>query len=81
MKFYEFMGYELIEKVKNKELTVQEIIQSCFERIQETESKLHSFVQLKEDQALKKAIKADENLKKGRPIGRLFETGMECSLG
>ena len=61
MKFYEFMGHELIEKVKNKECTVQEIIQSCFERIHETGSKLHSFVQLKEDQALKKAIKADEN--------------------
>ena len=53
MKIYNCMGFELIEKIKNKELSIQEIIQSCYERIDETEYSLHSFVHLSKEKALK----------------------------
>lgn len=72
MKIYNCMGFELIEKIKNKELSIQEIIQSCYERIDETEYSLHSFVHLTKEKALKKAKKFDDNLKKGKSIGRLY---------
>jgi len=72
MKFYEYMGYELIEKIKNKELTVQELIKTCFQRIEETEQKLHSFVNLSKEKALEKAKSFDKDLRQGKKIGRLY---------
>jgi len=70
--FYEYMGFELIDKIKNKELSIQEIIQSHYERIKGTEQLIHSFVHLTEEKALKKAKKLDEDLKKGKSIGKLY---------
>jgi len=72
MKIYKCMGFELIEKIKNKELSIQEIIQSCYDRIDETEDNLHSFVHLTKEKALKKAKKFDDNLKQGKSVGRLY---------
>ena len=46
MKLYEYMGYELIEKVKEKEFKIQEILKAVLTRIEETEPKIHSFVNL-----------------------------------
>ncbi len=72
MKFYEYMGYELIEMIKSGEINVSEIINQTFKRIQETEPRLHSFVTLSEKQALETAQKIDDNIKKGKDIDPLF---------
>ena len=72
MKILELMGYELIELVKNKELTIKEIIEQTFERIKKTEKLIHSFVHLSEDLAIKKAEQLDYTLKNGKSIGRLY---------
>ncbi|MFX0029626.1 MAG: amidase family protein, partial [Candidatus Hermodarchaeota archaeon] len=72
MKFYEFMAYELIEKIKTKEYTIEEIIQEFFQRIKKTEEKLHSFVHLHKIEALEKAKKLDKNLRNGKSLGKLY---------
>ena len=72
MKLFEYMGYELIEKIKKKEITIQELVETCFQRIEETEHLLHSFVSLKKEKALEKAKILDEKLKKGNKIGSLY---------
>lgn len=72
MKFYEYMGYELIEKIKNKDLSIQELIESCFHRIEETEHILHSFVSLSKEKAIEKAKSLDKDVRKGKKIGRLY---------
>lgn len=72
MKFYEYMGYELIEKIKNKELSVQELLEACFQRIEETENVLHSFVNLSKEMALERAKSLDKDLKEDKKIGRLY---------
>ncbi len=72
MKIYEYMAHEIIEKIKNKELSIQEILESSFQRIEETEKILHSFVNLSKEKALDKAKSLDKDLKKGKKIGRLF---------
>ncbi len=72
MKFYEYMAYELIEIIKNKELLIQELLEANFQRIEETEQILHSFVNLSKDKALKKAELLENDLKKGKKIGRLY---------
>ena len=46
MKINEYMGFELIEKIENKELSIQEIIQSYYERFHQPDHIWHSFVNL-----------------------------------
>jgi len=72
MELYKFMGFELIEKIKSKEITIQEVIQKTYERIEETEELIHSFVHLSEERALKRAKKLDAQLKDGKTTGKVF---------
>jgi len=72
MKLYEYMAYELLEKIKNREITIEEVIQQVYLRIEETEDKLHSFVHLSKEKALNKAQKLDKKIKNGKPTGKLY---------
>ncbi|MHA2390859.1 MAG: Asp-tRNA(Asn)/Glu-tRNA(Gln) amidotransferase subunit GatA [Promethearchaeota archaeon] len=72
MRLYEYMAYELIENIKSNQITIEEVIHQIYERIEETEEKLHSFVHLSKEKALNKAKQLDIALKKGESIGRLF---------
>ncbi|MHA1234238.1 MAG: Asp-tRNA(Asn)/Glu-tRNA(Gln) amidotransferase subunit GatA [Promethearchaeota archaeon] len=72
MELYNYMGYELIEKIKNKEITVQDIIQSALDRIESTDHLLHSYANVSKNKALKKAKEHDLNLKKSKTIGKLY---------
>ena len=72
MELYNYMGYELIEKVKNKEITVQDIIQSTFNRIESTDHLLHSYIKLAKNSALEKAKEHDLYLRKSKNIGKLY---------
>ncbi len=72
MKLYEYMGYELIEKIKDRDIKIQDILESCYKRIDEVESQLHSFVNLDKEKSLQKAKTYDDNLKKGKKIGKLY---------
>ncbi|MHA1931757.1 MAG: Asp-tRNA(Asn)/Glu-tRNA(Gln) amidotransferase subunit GatA [Promethearchaeota archaeon] len=72
MKLYEYMAYELIEKIKNREFTVEEVIQRVYERIEETDDKLHSFVHLSKEKAINKAQQLDIKITNGKSIGKLY---------
>ncbi|MHA2182141.1 MAG: Asp-tRNA(Asn)/Glu-tRNA(Gln) amidotransferase subunit GatA [Promethearchaeota archaeon] len=72
MKLYEYMAFELIEKIKSREITIEEVIQRVYERIEKTEDKLHSFVHLSKEKAINKARRLDKNIKNGKKIGRLY---------
>ncbi len=72
MKIMELMGYELIEKIKNKEIKIEELIQYYINRIEENEKYLHSFIYLSKEKTFKKAIELDKNLKDGKSIGKLY---------
>ncbi|MHA2036800.1 MAG: Asp-tRNA(Asn)/Glu-tRNA(Gln) amidotransferase subunit GatA [Promethearchaeota archaeon] len=72
MKLYEYMAYELIEKIKDREITIEEVIQQVYERIEKTEDKLHSFIHLSKEKAITKAQLLDKNLKNGKTIGKLY---------
>ncbi|MBN1803544.1 MAG: Asp-tRNA(Asn)/Glu-tRNA(Gln) amidotransferase subunit GatA [Candidatus Lokiarchaeota archaeon] len=66
-----YMGYELIEKIQLKELKIQDLIQSHYERIEETEPLIHSFTNISKDGALKKAKQLDDKIKTAKSIGKL----------
>ncbi len=72
MEIYNYMGYELIEKIRSKEITIQEVIQQTYERIEETEELLHSFVYLSKERALKRAKNLDAQLKNGKTTGKVL---------
>ncbi len=72
MKILEFMGYELIEKIKHKEIQIQEIIQFYLDRIEKTDNLIHSFVHVSKEKAIGKAKQKDKDLKKGKTIGKLY---------
>ncbi|MFX1256649.1 MAG: Asp-tRNA(Asn)/Glu-tRNA(Gln) amidotransferase subunit GatA [Promethearchaeota archaeon] len=72
MQIHEFMGYELIEKIKNRELSILEIVQYYLDRIEEIDKLIHSFIYIPKERALEKAKKLDKNLKKGNSIGKLY---------
>ncbi|MFX1376278.1 MAG: Asp-tRNA(Asn)/Glu-tRNA(Gln) amidotransferase subunit GatA [Promethearchaeota archaeon] len=72
MEFFEYMAYELIEKIKTQEFTIEEVIQQTFQLIEETDKDLHSFVHLHKTRALDKAKILDKNLNRGKSIGKLY---------
>ena len=41
MKIQELMGYELLEKIREKEFTIQDVIEENFKIIDNTEHLLH----------------------------------------
>jgi len=72
MNILEYMGYELIEKIKNKEIQIQEIIQFYLDRIKKTDNLIHSFVHISKEKALRVAKQKDKDLKNGKNIGKLY---------
>jgi aspartyl-tRNA(Asn)/glutamyl-tRNA(Gln) amidotransferase subunit A len=51
------------EKLRKREFSALELTEAVFRRISETEDKLHSYITLSSDTALKEAQQADERLK------------------
>jgi len=72
MELYNYMAHELIDKIQNREVSIQDLIQSAFNRLEETEHILHSFVNLSKEKAIKQAIKYDSALQNKEKIGKLF---------
>ncbi|MHA1106320.1 MAG: Asp-tRNA(Asn)/Glu-tRNA(Gln) amidotransferase subunit GatA [Promethearchaeota archaeon] len=72
MELGNYMAHELIEKIRNREITIQEVIQASFYKIDETDQYIHSFVNYSKQKALEKAKKYDTKLKDGQEIGKLY---------
>ena len=78
MKTLELMGHEIIEKIKEKEIKIEELIQFFLERIEKTDNLLHSYTHLSKESALKKAKSSDHELSEGKSIGKLH--GLPISI-
>jgi aspartyl-tRNA(Asn)/glutamyl-tRNA(Gln) amidotransferase subunit A len=72
VELYNYMAHELIEKIKNRELSVQDLIQTTFDRLENVEPYLHSFVNISKEKAIRQALKFDKALKKNEIFGRLY---------
>ncbi|MHA1375324.1 MAG: Asp-tRNA(Asn)/Glu-tRNA(Gln) amidotransferase subunit GatA [Promethearchaeota archaeon] len=72
MELGNYMAHELIEKIRNREITIQEVIQASFYKIDETDQYINSFVNYSKQKALEKAKKYDTKLKDGQEIGKLY---------
>ncbi|MCK5779714.1 MAG: Asp-tRNA(Asn)/Glu-tRNA(Gln) amidotransferase subunit GatA [Psychrilyobacter sp.] len=65
---YKHTATELSKMLKNKEVTATEIITDIFNRIEETEERLGSFLLLKKESALEKAKIVDEKIANGEEL-------------
>ena len=65
MDLFQMTAHHLGELLRRKEVTSKEITLSVFERIQKVENRIHSFITLLPEQALKQAEEADARIQKG----------------
>ncbi|MCP8311704.1 MAG: Asp-tRNA(Asn)/Glu-tRNA(Gln) amidotransferase subunit GatA [Candidatus Methylarchaceae archaeon HK02M1] len=72
----ELSAYEIVEKVKARELRVEDYITSLYERIGKVEKEVHAYITLTKDMALKKAREIDKRIKKGDKVGKLCGVGI-----
>ena len=63
---YALTAKETVEKILRKEITAEECILSILERIHRLEDRIHAFVTLVEEEAIKKARKIDEKVSEGK---------------
>lgn len=62
MSLYQCPIHILHQKRLQKEITTQEIVESCIQRIEDTEDQVNSFLHLTLDQALEQAKKIDQKI-------------------
>ena len=62
MEITELTVHELKEKIKNKELTVTQIVEAYIARIEEKEDEIGAFITIQKEEALKKAKELDEKI-------------------
>jgi aspartyl-tRNA(Asn)/glutamyl-tRNA(Gln) amidotransferase subunit A len=72
MELYELTAHELLEKMKKREISSEEILRAVYNRIGLVEEKLHSFVSLIKEEALLQARNIDEKIRKGEFVGPLL---------
>ncbi len=78
MEIVELTVHELKEKIKNKELTITQIVQAYIEEIEKKEKDVQAFVTIQKKEALEKAKELDEKISKGEDIGKL--TGIPIGI-
>ncbi|MHA4988679.1 Asp-tRNA(Asn)/Glu-tRNA(Gln) amidotransferase subunit GatA [Cetobacterium somerae] len=70
-KIYELTAFEIKEKILNRELTSEEVVRAIFDRIEETDSEIGSFVSLRKEKAIEEAKVVDYKIKNGETVGAL----------
>lgn len=70
-KIYELTAFEIREKILNKELTSEEVVVAIFNRIEETDKEIGSFVSLRKEKALIEAKEVDRKISAGEKVGNL----------
>ncbi len=71
MDIVKLTAIEMREKLKNKEISSKEIVNAHFDRIEEIEGDLNSFITLTKEEALRAADRVDNKIKNGENLGIL----------
>ena len=75
-KIFEYSAFQIVEKIRNGELSSIEYINALFDRIKTVDSKIHAYLTVAKDMALDKAKEIDKKTNKGEHLGRLCGVGM-----
>lgn len=71
MELYSKTLSEIAKDIKNKKVTIKEVLDSVYKRIEEVEPKVGAYITLTKNEAYKRAEKLQEKLDKGEDIGIL----------
>jgi len=67
----ELPASELVMKIRTQEVSTEEYVSKCYERIRKIEKKIHAFITLTEKSALEKAREVDAKIRKNEKVGSL----------
>ena len=70
-EIYKLTATELRDKILNKELSSYEVTKAVFDRIEEKDKTINSFVSLRKEKALEEAKLVDEKIARGEKVGAL----------
>lgn len=70
-RILELSASELVSKIRTQEITAEEYVNKCYERIKKVEDKIHAFITLTENIALEKAQEIDSRIRKNENVGSL----------
>ncbi|MGL4308592.1 Asp-tRNA(Asn)/Glu-tRNA(Gln) amidotransferase subunit GatA [Cetobacterium sp. SF1] len=70
-KIHELTAFEIREKVVSGQLSAEKVVEEIFNRIENTDEKIGSFVSLRKEKALEEAKRIDEKVKNGEKLGAL----------
>lgn len=62
---------EAIRKIKNREITAKQYVESCISQIEKHDGKIHAWVVIDKKKALESASELDERVKSDKPIGMM----------
>lgn len=71
MDIINLSGWEMREKLLNKEISSREIVKSHLDRIDKVEENINAFITIDKEKALKDADMVDEKIKNGENVGIL----------
>ena len=68
MQLYKLTVTDYIEKIKNREITIEDVLVDLFQRIKQVEPTVQSYLYLNREEALKKAMHMDIKIKQGEKV-------------
>ena len=71
MELYNYSISQIAKKIKDKEITIKEVLDSVYSRIDEVEKKIDGYITLTKESAYKRAEILQEKLDNGEDIGAL----------
>ncbi|MCI8654612.1 MAG: Asp-tRNA(Asn)/Glu-tRNA(Gln) amidotransferase subunit GatA [Clostridia bacterium] len=71
MEIAELTVHEIKEKIKNKEITIEQVVQAYIEKIEQNEKDVEAFVTIQKEEAIKRAKEIDEKIARGENVGEL----------
>ena len=71
MTLFELSATEAISKIRNGEITSEELVHACLNRIEEVDNDIHAWTHLNPDYALEQARELDVRRQGGGPLGPL----------
>ena len=71
MTLFELSAAEAISKIRNGEITSEELVHACLNRIEEVDAEIHAWTHLNPDYALEQARELDVRRQGGGPVGPL----------
>jgi aspartyl-tRNA(Asn)/glutamyl-tRNA(Gln) amidotransferase subunit A len=74
----ELSGTEVREKILSQEITSEEVVTACFERIEKIENKIKAFTKLYKEEALNEARKIDKLIKTGKKSRKSCGNPISC---